>query len=126
MNALQLVNKLLKDFQVEVRFSQKATADLAGYDSNTQEIIIALIIKRAKGGPLIRPKGLGKPLGKELNGFTRIKPKSLNFRIIYKPVELDNMVQMQVIAIGPRDKNTVYRKAATRIIEFDQEMLDDQ
>lgn len=125
MNALQLVNKLLKDLQVEVRFSQQATADLASYDRNTQEIIIALIIKRAKGGPLIRPKGLGKPLNKELNGFTKIKPKSLNFRIIYKPAELDKIVQMQVIAIGPRDKDAVYRKAATRMLEFDQEMLDD-
>lgn len=126
MNAIELVNALLSDFRVEVRFSQKATDDLASYDHNTQEIIIALIIKRAKAGPLIRPRGLAKPLGKELNGFTKIKPKSLSFRIIYRPVELDDKVQMQVIAIGPRDKDTVYKKAATRMLKFDQEMLEDQ
>ncbi len=73
MNAIELVNALLSDFRVEVRFSQKATDDLVSYDRNTQEIIIALIIKRAKAGPLIRPKGLAKPLSKELIGFTKIK-----------------------------------------------------
>jgi hypothetical protein len=32
-----------------------------------------------------------------------------------------------VIAIGPRDKDTVYKKAATRMLKFDpQEMLEDQ
>lgn len=115
---------MLKNCKVEVKFSSMAVKDLKGYDQNVREQIIALIVKRARNGPLIRPKGVGKPLGKELNGFSRIKPKSLNLRIVYKPVESKGKILMQVIAIGPRDKDAVYHKAVKRLNEFKKEMTD--
>jgi len=117
-----IVNALLKDFNVEVQFSERAIKDLAGYDQSTREQLVALIIKRARNGPLIRPKGVGKPLGKKLKGFTGIKAKQLNIRIVYRPVESAGMILMQVIVIGPRDKDAVYRKAVYRLYEFEKEM----
>jgi len=72
-------------------------------------------------GPLIRPKGVGKPLGKKLIGFTKIKSNQLNIRIVYRPLESAGKILMQIIAIGPRDKDAVYRKAVHRLYEFDEE-----
>jgi mRNA interferase RelE/StbE len=117
-----VINALLEEYSVAVNFSEPAVKDLAGYDQSTREYIIALIIKRARSGPLIRPKGVGKPLGKKLAGFTAIKSGQLNIRIVYRPVELSDRIVMQVIAIGPRDKEAVYRKAVHRLYEFANEM----
>ncbi len=110
--AERIINAMLEDCGVAVKFSAMAVKDLKGYDQNTCERIIALIVKRACSGPLVRPKGVAKPLGKELSGFSSIKPKALNLRIIYRPVELKDKVLMEIIAIGPRDKDLVYRRAA--------------
>ncbi len=119
-----IVNALLKDCNVEVKFSELAVKDLSGYDQNIQEQLIALIVKRARSGPLIRPKGVGKPLGKMLKGFTGIKSKHLNIRVVYRPVESAGRILMQVIAVGPRDKDALYRKAVHRLYEFEKEMAE--
>ena len=118
-----IINAMLEDCSVAVKFSAMAVKDLKGYDQKSCELIIALIVKRALNGPLIRPKGLAKPLRKELSGFSSIKPKALNLRIICRPVELKNKVLMEIIAIGARDKDLVYRRAAHRLYEFEKEML---
>lgn len=120
----KLFNAMLKDCSVEVKFSTMAVKDLKGYDQNSREQIIALIVKRACSGPLIRPKGVAKPLGRKLSGFSSIKPKSLNMRIVYRSVKAKDKIFMEVIAIGPRDKNLVYRKAVDRLYEFEKEMSD--
>ncbi len=117
-----IINVLFRECNVAVKFSELAVKDLAGYDQSTREYIVALIIKRARSGPFIRPKGVGKPLGKKLAGFTAIKSGQLNIRIVYRPVELIDRIVMQVIAIGPRDKEVVYRKAVHRLYEFENEM----
>ena len=116
------LNNLLKNHFVEIKFSAMAVRDLSGYNRNVQEQIMALIIKRALNGPLIGPKGVGKPLSRELNGFTKLKLKKLNIRVVYKPEQSANIVTMQIIAIGPRDNNLVYRKAAQRLNQFEKEM----
>ncbi len=118
-----IINAMLENCGVAVKFSALAVKDLKGYDQKSCELVIALIVKRALNGPLIRPKDLAKPLRKELSGFSCIKPKALNLRIIYRPVELRDKVMMEVIAIGPRDKDLVYRRAAQRLYEFEKEML---
>ncbi|MEW5920513.1 MAG: hypothetical protein AB1796_06075 [Bacillota bacterium] len=122
MTVEELLNQYLAEFGVEVKFSRRASEDLAFYDKNIQEKIIALILKRGQAGPLIKPKGSGTPLGKELSGFTKIKPRSLNLRIIYRPVELSGVVRMEIMAIGPRDKEKVYQMAVARLLEFKKEM----
>jgi mRNA interferase RelE/StbE len=116
------LKKLLADCGVEIRFSQNAEKDLKSFNIEIQEIIIAYMIKRAQTGPLIYLEGVGKPLSRELSGFTKIKLKNLSLRIIYRPVTTSKMVLMEIIAIGPRDKNRVYKQAAKRLLDFNQEM----
>jgi len=122
MTVEELLNRYPAEFRVEVKFSKKASEDLASYDKNIQEKIIALILKRGQTGPLIKPKGIGIPLEKELYSFTKIKPRSLNLRIIYRPVELSGVVRMEIVAIGPRDKEKVYKMTVARLMEFKKEM----
>jgi mRNA interferase RelE/StbE len=117
MTVERIVNDLLIGHRVSVKFTLEAKKDLANFDQSTQEQILALIVKRAISGPLIKPKGLGQPLGGNLCGLTKIKPKAMTLRIIYKPIENNETVLMQIIAIGPRDKNLVYKKAIRRLTE---------
>jgi mRNA interferase RelE/StbE len=119
--ALQ-INELLKPYRVEVHFTKESLNDLSSYDKNQQEKIIALIIKRGMKGPLIKPQGIGEPLRDELKGYTKIKPKNMALRIVYRPVVNDEMIRMEIIAIGPRDKEKVYRLAAKRLQSFEQQM----
>lgn len=72
------LNKYIFDHKVRVYFSKKAADDLSTYKKEVQEKLIALILKRGITGPLIKPNGIGEPLGKELSGFSKIKPKHLN------------------------------------------------
>jgi mRNA interferase RelE/StbE len=73
-------------------------------------------------GPLIKPQGIGEPLRDGLKGYTKIKPKDMALRIVYRPVVNDEMIRMEIIAIGPRDKAKVYRLAARRLQSFEQQM----
>jgi mRNA interferase RelE/StbE len=114
------INEILKPFHVEVYFTKESLSDLNSYDKNEQEKIIAMIIKRGMRGPLIKPRGIGEPLRNELKGFTKIKGMTL--RIVYRPVESNGVIRMEIIAIGPRDREKVYRLAAKRLQSFDQQM----
>lgn len=112
------INKLLEPYHVEVYFTKEALDDLSSYDKNQQEKIIALIIKRGMTGPLIKPRIIGEPLRDELKGLTKIQPKNMALRIVYRPVVHGEIIRMEIIAIGPRDKNKVYRLAAKRLQSF--------
>ena len=109
------LNTILTDHNVQVKFTVEAKKDLASYDKDTQHKILALIIKRAINGPLIKPHGLGDSLSKKLSGLTKIKPKAMNLRIVYRPVEKKEIVCMEIVAIGPRDKGLVYKKTLQRL-----------
>ncbi|AUW94694.1 hypothetical protein BXT84_12670 [Sulfobacillus thermotolerans] len=119
----EILNKILKPYNVEIRFSQKAVNALRGYNKEQQEIILALIVARAKKGPLIKPNGVGEPLRGELHGFTKIKPKRLGLRIIYRPIQTNRII-MEITAIGPRDQDKVYTVATKRLKDFLLEMSD--
>jgi mRNA interferase RelE/StbE len=106
---------------IEIRFSKKAADDLFQFDKQTQEVILALLIKRATRGPLLKPKGIAEPLRAPLHNFSKIKPKSMGIRIIYRPTE-NGVIKMDVIAIGPKDKEKVYKMAAKRLPAFLEEM----
>ncbi len=55
--------------------------------------------------------------------FTKIKPKALALRIVYRPIQLPKgIVRMEIIAIGPRDKSKVYELATRRVLDFQEEM----
>lgn len=114
------IKQMLGPLNVEVFFGQEAVDDLKGYKKQITTIL-ALIVAMAKKGPLIKPRGLGEPLHGDLAGFTKIKPKAMSLRIVYRPVEND-VIRMEVIAIGPKDKEEVYDIAGNRIKSFKEEM----
>lgn len=115
------VNAILTSLNIEIRFSQQALKDLTGYKKEQQETILALILARAKNGPLIRPNGIGEPLHGELHGFTKIKPQHLGFRVTYRPIQTTKII-MEIIAIGPSDPDKVYANAVKRLTGFRREI----
>jgi mRNA interferase RelE/StbE len=74
---------------------------------------------------VIKPDGCGEPLIGALLGFTKFKPRAMSLRIVYRPVGLQTgVIRMEIIAIGPRDKDKVYELATRRAVEFRKEMDD--
>lgn len=116
------LNAILAPLNVQIWWGRHALNDLSHYPKGVQEQILALILRRAKAGARLKPEGLGEPLHGELSSFSKIKSKSLSLRIIYRPREQDGAILMEVIVIGPRDKDAVYREATRRILSFEQEM----
>lgn len=109
-----LVQFLIEQYNVELRFIPEIIQDLKGINKGSRTSILALIIRRAKQGPLFVPDGVAKSLHGKLSGTARIKYKSINVRCIYRPVK-STMIRMELIAIGPRDKNKAYILAAERL-----------
>ena len=116
------LDAILEPLRVRVRFGELAIRELTDYPKDIQKHILALILYRAKAGPLLKPHGLGEPLHGKLIGFTKIKSKSLSLRIIYRPRKIDELIHMEIIAIGPREREEVYRDATKRVLRFRREM----
>lgn len=119
---IERLNQTLRQYGVEVRFSKNAKQDFKSYGKGEKTNIIAMLTLQAKKGPLLKPDGNGNTLHKELAGFAKIKRKDLSLRIVYRPRQNDGLVVIEIIAIGPRDKDEVYRMAVRRLIEFFDEM----
>lgn len=117
-----MLQQVLAPHHVQVRFGRSALGDLEHFHSEQQRVILALIIARAKKGPLLKPHGIATPLRGELRGFSKIKPKSIGLRIVYRPSQVGEDAIMEIIAIGPRDGDRVYRTAARRLLAFQSEM----
>jgi mRNA interferase RelE/StbE len=118
----QRISQLLGVLNVEVVFGEQAVDDLKGYHKE-MNTILSLLVAQARKGPLIKPNGYGEPLIGELFGFTKIKPRAMSLRIVYRPVQLSSgVVRMEIIAIGPKDKEKVYELATRRLVEFREEI----
>jgi mRNA interferase RelE/StbE len=123
MNTIEkFKQQLLQKYGVEIRFSKNAAQDFKKINKGKRPDILLAIVRRAKNGPLFKPKGIAEPLRAPLHSFAKIKLKASNERIIYRPVQIENRVIMEIIAIGPRDKEKAYRLAAERLIRFLNEM----
>jgi mRNA interferase RelE/StbE len=120
------LNKALAPYRTIVRFGKGAAQDLKHFPKATQKEILALILARAKKGALLKPDGIGEPLHGPLSGFSKIKPKHLALRIVYRPRRDGDQVIMEIIAIGPRDRSEVYKLAAARVLEFQREMREEE
>lgn len=116
------LNQTLLQYGVEVRLSKKAQQDFKSYGKGEKINIIAMLTLQAQKGQLLKPDWNGNPLHKELAGFAKIKRQDLSLRIVYRPRQNDGLVVMEVIAIGPKDKEQIYRMAVRRLIEFFEEM----
>lgn len=107
----------LAKFQTSVTFSKNALNDFKSFDPHNKKVILALIISQAKRGANFRPDGNGIRLRDTLNEFAKIKRTSTSLRVIYKPVE-NGLIDMQILAIGPRDRDKVYQVAKKRLTAF--------
>lgn len=125
MKFMEDFDRLLASLGVEVMFTKAAMRDLESYPKGQREQILALIIERARRGPLLKPEGIAESLSGDLRGLAKIKPKHLALRIVYRPVRRNEKVVMEILAIGPRDHDEVYRTAARRLAAFRQPMDDE-
>ncbi|MEW5867294.1 MAG: hypothetical protein AB1774_10620 [Bacillota bacterium] len=117
MNIEQGINDLLQGkCRTVVKLLEKAVADIESLDPSIRDLVIAAIIRQAEVGPLLRPRGLGEPLGRNLAGIAKIKLRRHGMRIIYRPLEREDTVVMEVIAVGPRAGGEVYRIAGQRLL----------
>lgn len=117
---LDWLNKLeqqLLTYQTTVKFSENALSDFKSFDAHTKKIILALILSQAKRGARFRPDGNGIWWSGELYEFAKIKRTNTSLRIVYRPVGNDR-IEMQILAIGPRDRDKVYEIAKKRRIAF--------
>ncbi|MDK2930693.1 MAG: mRNA interferase RelE/StbE [Bacillota bacterium] len=123
MTVEQDLERLLgKDCRTKVILTRKAVADIEALDRGLQSIVVAAIVRRARGGPLLKPRGLGEPLGRGLAGVAaKIKLKRHGMRIVYRPVERGDAIVMEILAVGPRDAGEVYREVARRLNEIDKD-----
>ncbi len=114
---IEQLNKLLLDqYRTQVMFSPSAAQDYKSFTSGKRQDILKLIIKQAEKGALFKPDGNANRYEGQLHDYAKIKSKNLNLRIIYKPVKLrTGIIQMDIIAIGPRDNMQVYKKAILRL-----------
>lgn len=112
---------ILEKYNVELRFVEDVKQDIKAINKGHRQTVLLEILRRAKQGPLFKPDGVAESLHGDLHGFAKIKSKSLNIRIIYRPVE-GQPIRMEIIAIGPRDKEKAYRMAAERLQKFFMEM----
>jgi len=126
MNSMEAFDRLLASLGVEVMFTKAAMRDLTSYPKGQREQILALIVDRARRGPMFKPEGIAESLSGDLRGLAKIKPKHLALRIVYRPVKRDGKVFMEILAIGPRDHDKVYRTAARRLAEFRHQQMDDE
>ncbi len=118
----QHLYQVLSPFGCRVFFSSSSVEDLESYDKGLQKKILAAIIKKCKNNPLIIPQGSGLPLHGKLAGFAKIRLVNEGIRIVYRPKQMEDHVRVEIIAIGPRDKNKVYAIAVQRLEEFKKEM----
>lgn len=123
MDVQPILRSVLAECRVSVRFGHDAMNDLLSFDKSIQETLLALICARAMRDPLFKPNGIAESLHGDLHGFSKIKPKHLGLRIVYRPVQKDRQTGMEIVAIGLRDREKVYRQAALRVAKFTEEMF---
>lgn len=128
MNEIEKLNEALLKHDTQVFFSHNSLRDYKHYSTGSRKAILALILKQAEKGAMLKPQGKGNQLNPPLHQFAKIKPKAMSLRIIYRPVEkiqeeIDKKImEMQIIAIGPKDKDEVYSLALQRLNKFFEEM----
>lgn len=122
-NKLEQLNELLLEkFKTQVMFTSNAMQDYKSFSPGKRNDVLKLILKQAEKGALLKPDGNGKRCEGELHDFGKIKSKSLNLRIIYRPVLQENgIVRMNIVAIGPRDNAEIYKMAIERLTKLNNQ-----
>jgi len=114
----QLKKLLLEKYKTRVFFSSEAIKDYKSFSPGKRNDVLKLILKQAEKGALFKPDGNANRCEGQLYQFAKIKSKQLNLRIIYQPqLGPDDVVEMGIIAIGPRDDLEVYKMAIRRLAD---------
>jgi len=114
----QLDTFLLQKYKTRVFFSASAIQDYKSFSPGKRSDVLKMILKQAEKGAMLKPDGTGNRCEGKLHRFAKIKSKTLNLRIIYLPTQGDvKIVDMGIIAIGPRGNLEVYKTAIKRIAE---------
>lgn len=116
-NLEELSKFIFEKYNIELKFVPEVQKDIKAINKGNRTAVLAEIIRRAKQGPLFTPDGVAETLHGNLHGFAKINSNSLKIRIVYRPVK-DDPIRMEVIAIGPRDKERAYIMAAERLKYF--------
>jgi len=112
----QLNALLIEKYKTRVLFSPNSMQDYKSFSAGKRNDVLKMILKQAEKGALFKPDGNGNRCEGQLHGYCKIKSKNLNLRIIYRPQLCgDNIVEMGIIAIGPRDNLEVYKIAIERL-----------
>jgi mRNA interferase RelE/StbE len=98
----------------KIKFIPAAEDDLQDIDQSVR-VKILRGIKKLEKAPLEYGKPLGNQNGRELVGLRKIEPAD-GYRVIYWVMEKE--VYVLIIAVGKRNKMTVYKTAAERIAEY--------
>ncbi len=107
-NLEELSKYILEKYNIELKFVPDVHKDIKAINKGNRTTVLAEIIRRTKQGPLFSPKGVAETLHGNLHELAEIKSNSLKIRIVYRPVD-DDPIRMEVIFIGPRDKEMAYR-----------------
>jgi mRNA interferase RelE/StbE len=118
-NKIEQLKKLLfEKYKTRVFFSNEAIKDYKSFSPGKRNDVLKLILKQAEKGALFKPDGNANRCEGQLHQFAKIKSKQLNLRIIYQPqLGPDDVVEMGIIAIGPRDDLEVYKMAIRRLAD---------
>lgn len=100
----------------------KALKDLENLD-HSQQIAVRKAIEKVNKNPLPNTEGgYGKPLGNkgnlDLKGCLKIKLKSSGLRAVYRLIRTEK--EMQMIVIGLRADEEVYKIAYKRLKEIEE------
>ena len=91
----------------KLQFIPSALKEWKKLDNSTQQIFKKKLSERLENPKITSSQLLG------LKNHYKIKLRSSGYRLVYEVI--DNEVIVLVIAIGKREKNIVYKKAAERI-----------
>lgn len=121
-NKIEQLNVLLTEkYKTRVFFSTNALQDYKSFSPGKRKDVLKLILKQAEKGALFKPDDNGNRCEGQLHQFAKIKSKNLNLRIIYQPRLCDDgIIEMGIIAIGPRDNLEIYKMAIQRITDLDK------
>ncbi|MEA2018839.1 MAG: addiction module toxin RelE [Campylobacterota bacterium] len=95
----------------KIVLKEEADDDLCDL-SHSQKILIYKQFKKLEKSPELGIP-LGKKSGYDLTGYRKMYADKKQLRIVYRII--DDIIEVEVIAIGKRDDMEVYKKSSERI-----------
>ena len=99
--------------QWTIRYLPKVYGDWEKLDNSVKKPVRNRIVNRLATNPDEHGEPLDNRHGRNLTGLRRLKFRKLGVRVVYRVLQSEHVVE--VIAIGPRADDEVYRVAESRI-----------